>query len=179
MPELILITGGARSGKSRFALELACDLSSQITFVATASSSDFEMEERINLHRKLRPSHWETVEERKDVATVLSQINSPQNVAVVDCLTLLISNLLLEGRKQEEILEQIEGIAKKGRKYNRATIVVSNQVGWGLVPSTRLGRDFRDILGTANQIVAKRASQVYLLVCGIARKLKEEKHEKR
>lgn len=179
MPEIILITGGARSGKSKFALELASNLSSQITFIATASSSDSEMEERISLHRKSRPSHWKTVEEKKDVATVLSQINSPQNVAVIDCLTLLISNLLLDGKKEAQILKQIKKIAEEGTTCNKATIVVSNQVGWGIVPSTKLGREFRDIAGRADQIISSKASKVYLLVAGVPWKLKEEKHGKR
>jgi len=175
MPELILVTGGARSGKSRFAVELASSLSPQVTFIATAAPFDDEMEERIALHQKSRPFLWETIEEQKDVALILSQINSPRRVVIVDCLTLLISNLLLEGKKEKEILGQVEKIADKGKKYNRATIVVSNEVGWGVVPPTKLGRKFRDIAGGANQIIASKANKVYLLVCGIPYKLKEER----
>ncbi len=176
MPELILITGGARSGKSRFATELALGFSSQVVFVATAPCySDPEMEKRINLHRKSRPSHWETIEEEKDVASVLSKINSSQKVVIIDCLTLLVSNLLLEKKGEKEILDQVKAIADKGRKLNRATIVVSNEVGWGVVPATKLGREFRDIAGVANQIIAREANQVWLIVCGIPYKLKEEK----
>jgi len=175
MPGLILITGGARSGKSRYAVELASQLSPEVIFIATASPLDPEMRRRIKLHRKSRPSQWQTIEEQKDVASILSEINSPQKVVIIDCLTLLISNLLLEGKGEKEILNQVKTIADKGRKFNRVTIVVSNEVGWGVVPSTSLGRNFRDIAGKANQIIAARANQVWLLVCGIPYKLKEEK----
>jgi len=175
MSELIFITGGVRSGKSKFAVELASSFSSQITFIATAPFSDSEMEKRINLHQRSRPSHWQTVEEQKDVSAVLSKINSPQKVIIIDCLTLLISNLLLQKKSEKEILTQIKAIADKAKKLNRVTIVVSNEVGWGVVPPTELGRSFRDISGTANQIIAQKSNQVWLLVCGIPYKIKEEK----
>ncbi|MBE0477957.1 bifunctional adenosylcobinamide kinase/adenosylcobinamide-phosphate guanylyltransferase [Candidatus Aerophobetes bacterium] len=175
MPELILITGGARSGKSRFAVELASSLSHYVTFIATAVSLDKEMQKRISTHKRARPSHWQTIEEQKNVASVLSSINSPERVVIIDCLTLLTSNLLLDGEKESDILNQIREIADKGRKCNQVTIVVSNEVGWGVVPATKLGRDFRDIAGAANQIVASKANRVYLLISGIACKLKEEK----
>jgi adenosylcobinamide kinase/adenosylcobinamide-phosphate guanylyltransferase len=175
MPELILITGGARSGKSRYAVELALKISPQVTFIATASPLDSEMRKRIEIHQRSRPSQWQTIEEGKDVASILFRINSPEKVVIIDCLTLLISNLLLEGKKEKEILNQVKAIAEKGRKFNRVTIVVSNEVGWGVIPSTSLGRNFRDIAGAANQIIAARANQVWLLVCGIPYKLKEEK----
>jgi len=175
MAKLIFITGGVRSGKSKFAVELASNFSSQVTFIATAPFSDPEMEKRINLHQKSRPSHWQTIEEQKDVSAVLSKINSPQKVIILDCLTLLISNLLLEKKEEKEIFAQIKTIADKARKLNRVTIIVSNEVGWGVVPPTELGRNFRDIAGTANQIIAQKSNQMWLLVCGIPCKLKEEK----
>ena len=174
MPELILITGGARSGKSSFAVEFASRFSAHTIFIATAPPSDSEMKNRITLHRASRPSSWRTIEEQKDVASVLSEINSPQNVVIIDCLTLLVSNLLLDGKEEKEILNQVRAIADKGRTCNRVTIVVSNEVGWGVVPATKLGRRFRDTAGVANQIIAKRANQVWLLVCGIPHKLQEE-----
>ncbi|MCD6575489.1 bifunctional adenosylcobinamide kinase/adenosylcobinamide-phosphate guanylyltransferase [Candidatus Aerophobetes bacterium] len=174
MPELILVTGGARSGKSKFATELALNFSSPVTFIATAPYyEDLEMKERIDLHRKSRPSHWQTIEEQEDVASILLKINSPQKVVIVDCLTLLISNLLLKKRGEKKILAQVEAIANAGRKFNKATIIVSNEVGWGVVPPTKLGRKFRDIAGMANQIVARESNQVWLLVCGIPCRLKD------
>jgi len=176
MSELILITGGARTGKSKFAVKLASKLSSEVTFIATAPYPlDPEMKRRINLHRKSRPSHWQTIEEQKEVASILSKISSPKRVVIIDCLTLLISNLLLDGKTEEEILAQVEAIADEAKKYNLATIVVSNEVGWGVVPPTLLGRNFRDIAGRANQIIATRANQVWVLICGIPCKLKKEK----
>lgn len=173
MPELIFITGGVRSGKSSFALELAAKFSSRVAFVATAAvKSDPEMKARIIRHRDSRPSHWLTIEEQMDVASVLVKMNSPQQVVVVDCLTLLISNLILDGRKEHEIMEQVQEIASQGKKCNRATIIVSNEVGSGVVPPTKLGREFRDSAGLANQILAREANEVYFLVCGIASRLK-------
>ncbi|MBC7189111.1 bifunctional adenosylcobinamide kinase/adenosylcobinamide-phosphate guanylyltransferase [Candidatus Aerophobetes bacterium] len=173
MPELILVTGGTRSGKSRFAIELASSFSEKVIFIATAPRNvDEEMEKRIKKHRFSRPSWWEVVEEEKDVASHLARINSPEYAVIIDCLTLLISNLLIEGKKEEEILNDVGKIADLGRKTGRATIIVSNEVGWGVVPATNLGREFRDIAGLANKLIASKADRVYLLVCGIPLKLK-------
>ena len=172
MPELILVTGGVRSGKSRYAVEIASRASSRVTFIATASPCDEEMIKRIKLHQSSRPSHWETVEERRDVASVLSKIDSPHRTVIIDCLTMLISNLLLEGEEEKSILKQVQAIAENGKKFNRLTVVVTNEVGWGVVPQTSLGRNFRDIAGVANQIMAKNADQVWLIICGVPWRLK-------
>lgn len=173
MPQLILITGGARSGKSRFATELASRMSFTVTFIATASfSEDSEMKERIRSHQKSRPSHWDTIEEPRNIASLIPKIHSPERVVLIDCLTLFISNLLLDDKDENEILDQVQAIANLSKKFNKATIVVTNEVGWGVVPTTPLGRKFRDIAGKANQILAKEADFVWLLVCGIPLKVK-------
>lgn len=173
MPELILITGGTRSGKSKFAVELASSFSEKVIFIATAPRNiDEEMERRIKRHRFSRPSSWEVVEEEKNLASCLARINSPEYAVIIDCLTLFISNLLMERKGEEEILNEVRKIADLGRKKGRATIIVSNEVGWGVVPATSLGREFRDIAGAANKLIAEKADRVYLLVCGITLKLK-------
>lgn len=168
MAELFLITGGARSGKSKFAAELASRISNKVTFIATASEfSDPEMKKRIKLHQESRPCNWDTIEEPEDIGPLLSRINCPERVILIDCLTLLVSNLLLKEEKEKEICDRIQVVARNAKKYNRATIVVTNEVGWGVIPSTPMGRKFRDLAGKANQILAREANRVWLMVAGI------------
>ncbi|MFQ6066241.1 MAG: bifunctional adenosylcobinamide kinase/adenosylcobinamide-phosphate guanylyltransferase [bacterium] len=167
MAKLIFITGGARSGKSRFAVNLAKQLASKVTFVATAIPKDEEMRERIQQHQKDRPAHWKTVEEGKNLSLVLSQIDEACELVVIDCLSFLISNLLLNNTEEDNIIQQVREIVGKILHLRPTFIVVSNEVGCGVVPPTRLGRSFRDICGRANQIIAERAQEAYLMVSGI------------
>lgn len=171
MGKLIFITGGVRSGKSSYAVELAHQLSPDVVFLATASSDDEEMKQRIEYHQRNRPSHWITIEEQRDVAYQLRKINAPRQVIIVDCLTLLISNLL-DSFSDEEILHQIKKITRYAEMFNLTTIVISNEVGWGIVPVYPLGRRFRDLSGQAGQILAHYAKEVYLMVSGIPLKIK-------
>ncbi len=171
MSKLIFITGGVRSGKSSYAVELAQQLSSDVAFLATASSGDEEMKQRIKHHQRNRPSHWITIEEQRDVASQLKEINTPGRVIIVDCLTLLISNLL-DSLSDEEILHQIRKIPRYAEMFNLTTIVISNEVGWGIVPTHPLGRRFRDLSGQASQILAHYAKEVYLMLSGIPLKIK-------
>lgn len=171
MGKLIFITGGVRSGKSSYAVELSQQLSHDVVFLATASSGDEEMKQRIKHHQKNRPPYWVTVEEQRDVAYQLKKINAPRQVVIVDCLTLLISNLL-DSFSDEEILHQIRKITQYAKMFNLTTIVISNEVGWGIVPVHFLGRRFRDLSGQASQILAHYANEVYLMVSGIPLKIK-------
>lgn len=175
MGRIIFITGGVRSGKSSYAVKLAGKMNREVIFLATGSAKDGEMRKRISVHRKARPSHWKTIEEGKDLASVLSTINSPPKVLIIDCLTFLVSNLLLSRYTEESILKSIEEIAKLILESSHTAIVVSNEVGWGVVPNSSLGRKFRDVLGKANQMMAEYAQEVYLMVSGIPVKLKYEK----
>ncbi len=173
MAKLIFITGGVRSGKSGYAVNLAKNLSKDVVFLATALPlDDLEMKKRIQTHQKNRPSHWKTIEKGANIASLLSQLHSPRRVIIIDCLTLLISNLLLSNVGEEDIIKQMEKIADWAGKFNQTTIVVSNEVGWGIVPETPLGRKFRDLSGMANQVMAKKAQEVWLTVCGIPVKIK-------
>jgi adenosylcobinamide kinase / adenosylcobinamide-phosphate guanylyltransferase len=166
MIELIFVTGGARSGKSLFALEKARELGGDdVTFVATAERSDDEMTDRIARHQLERPNSWKTIEAPREVS--IADLKS--RVVLLDCLSLFVSNLLLDGLEQEMILERVCQILES---RNQTMIVVSNEVGMGLVPEYPLGRQFRDVLGRANQFVARASTQAYFLVAGIPLRLK-------
>ena len=174
MGKLILILGGARSGKSSFAVAQAKKLSSRqsgVVYVATASALDEEMKRRIERHKKRRPSSWKTIEERKDISKILAKLGKA-SIVIIDCLTILISNLLLSGEREIATLKKIKQFFRTLKRRNLTTLIVSNEVGMGIVPENRLGRTFRDIAGQTNQIVAKLADEVYLLEAGIPVKIK-------
>lgn len=174
MGRLILILGGARSGKSSFAVTQAKKLSSGqsgVVYVATAFALDEEMKKRIERHKKRRPASWKTIEERKDISKILAKLGKA-SIVIVDCLTILISNLLLSGEKEAATLKKIKEFFRTLKKRNLTTLIVSNEVGMGVVPENRLGRNFRDIAGQTNQVVAKLADEVYLLEAGIPVKIK-------
>jgi len=172
--KLTFITGGARSGKSSFAVDMAVRLGEQVAFVATCLPRDEEMRLRIERHRKNRPAGWKTIEREKNVAAILQDLGNAFEVVIVDCITLLVSNLLLASSTEQEILEAARAIAEVSKKASFTTIVVSNEVGCGIVPDSGLGRRFSDIAGTANQVLAKQADEVYLMVSGIPVKIKEK-----
>ncbi len=172
MGKLIFITGGARSGKSKYALKLAKNISRKVLFLATGVAKDEEMKKRIEEHKKSRPRQWKTVEKTKDIASALLNIKSSYEAVIIDCLTFLISNLLLDGIDEKTILGEIKKIAEIILKADYTTIVISNEVGEGIVPDNELGRKFRDTAGLANQIIAESAHQVYLVVSGIPLKIK-------
>lgn len=180
----ILILGGARSGKSRFAQKLAAELGKRVLYVATGEAHDEEMRQRIDEHRRNRPPNWRTLEVPVNVGRrILEEIGNAQ-VVVLECLTLLVSNVigestaesdpeavdvpLLEERLDLELRELMEAV-NTARAYS---IVVSNEVGLGLVPANRLGCLYRDLLGKANQTFAERADEVYLMVAGLPLQLK-------
>jgi adenosylcobinamide kinase/adenosylcobinamide-phosphate guanylyltransferase len=172
---LIFITGGARSGKSRLALQLAERADDKVAFIATARAGDDEMAERILIHKKSRPKEWTTIEEPIDVPSAISRV-ADHDVVIIDCLTLLLSNLImLEDSSLNEIdgiLDKVEELVKAFGSFKGTAIVVSNEVGMGIVPENELARKFRDLAGRANQIMANAADEVYLCVSGIPVKLK-------
>jgi len=179
----ILITGGARSGKSRFAQELALKLGKPVLFVATAVAGDEEMRHRIEEHQKNRPSDWSTLEVTTYVGSRISQQIGRAQVVVVDCITLLVNNIfsqysdqppdasLIEPKLTAEIGELIECI----NHTNASFIMVTNEVGTGLVPANQVGRLYRDLLGKANQMLAQSADEVYLMVAGLPVLIKPSK----
>ncbi len=178
---LILLLGGARSGKSAYAGRLAAQFGDRVLYVATAQAGDGEMQARIAAHRRARPAVWRTIEAPTSVGEAVraALASGAVDVVLLDCLTLLVSNVILQGVAEED-LDRVDGVAAQERveveldgllDVFRAGdvpwIVVSNEVGWGLVPPYPLGRVYRDLLGWANQRLAAEADQVYLMVAGL------------
>ena len=172
----ILILGGARSGKSHFAQELATRLSNKVLFVATGEALDKEMQARIEEHRKARPKSWLTLEIATDIGKRIEKQIHDAEVVIIDCLTLLVSNLLKDepGYQEAEkrMVVEIDQLTACMDKLNVTFIIVSNEVGMGLVPENKLGRIYRDLLGKANQLIAEHASEVYFMVSGLPMKIK-------
>jgi adenosylcobinamide kinase/adenosylcobinamide-phosphate guanylyltransferase len=179
---LILITGGARAGKSTFAEDLALHWggTEKVCYVATAEPGDDEMRERIAAHRKNRPAGWRTIEVPREVATHLELVvGLSASVVLIDCLTLLVSNVLLaqpESAREDDIWiaveHEVNGLIRVAQQSGVVMLVVTNEVGLGVVPATRLGRLFRDLLGRANQRLAAAAEQMFLVVSGLALEIK-------
>lgn len=172
--ELVLIMGGARSGKSSFAQRLAKSVGGKVLFLATAQAGDDEMAERIARHKASRPATWQTIEEPLELASVLQREAVSTDVVILDCLTLWLNNLLLkeDSASETEVLEQVDRLLDVYLKGNASYIIVSGEVGLGLVPPYPLGRLYRDILGWMNQKVASSADKVFLMVAGIPLELK-------
>jgi|Deesub1362A_J573_1020465.scaffolds.fasta_scaffold00066_112 adenosylcobinamide kinase/adenosylcobinamide-phosphate guanylyltransferase len=165
--EILLVTGACRSGKSKWARRWAEDKGVFRVFVATAVAGDEEMEARIRAHKKERGAGWRTVEEPLRVPEAVEREGPHADVVVVDCLTLWLSNLLLEGMEDSEILGRVSRLAEVLQGISASAAVVTNEVGWGIVPENPLGRRFRDLAGGANQIMARTAHRVVLMVAGI------------
>lgn len=176
---LTLILGGARSGKSSYAQQLARERGGdQVLFVATAQALDGEMAARIQAHRRERPSAWRTLEAPRHTGDAIARAE-PSAVVLVDCLTLLVSNAVLAlpesaGAKEAEgaALAEVEELLATFKSSKANWIVISNEVGMGLVPPYPVGRAYRDALGRANQCLAAEADQVLFMVAGIPMKVK-------
>ena len=163
---VVFITGGARSGKSRFALEIAQRFTQPITFLATAQAFDVEMTERIRLHQLERATlGFVTIEEPLNLKKVLLET---EGVVLLDCLSLWVSNWLLSERNQKTMLAELQDLLA----LKKTLVIVSNEVGSGVVPEYPLGRTYRDWLGRANQMAAQTADEAYLMVAGLSLKLK-------
>jgi adenosylcobinamide kinase/adenosylcobinamide-phosphate guanylyltransferase len=165
---VILVGGGARSGKSRYAIELARKRGSRLAFLATAEEHDLEMEARVAKHKRERGADFTTIEEPLEIADALRKCDA--DAIVVDCLTLWLSNVMLTfGRDVDAETEKVLAVARESKG---ALILVTNEVGCGIVPETTLGRDFRDRAGVLNQRVASVADEVYWMVFGIPMRVK-------
>jgi adenosylcobinamide kinase/adenosylcobinamide-phosphate guanylyltransferase len=176
LTKLTLVLGGARSGKSRFAQALAGDSEGLVVYIATAQALDSEMEQRVAKHRRERPAHWHTLELPLAVAQGYRQSGFRPSVVLLDCLTLLVSNVILSECPGEEVDaeralaavdHELEALLALIEQDSARWIIVSNEVGMGLVPPYPLGRVYRDALGIANQRLAAIADQVFWMVAGI------------
>jgi adenosylcobinamide kinase/adenosylcobinamide-phosphate guanylyltransferase len=175
---VMLVLGGARSGKSHFAREYAWRSGGRVLFVATATAGDEDMRRRIEKHKQDRPADWRTLEAVTDIGKQIEANAGDAQLIVIDCITLLVNNIFcrydekLFDTIEDEVLEhavtiEIEQLQQCLKKVNASFVIVSNEVGLGLVPDNRMGRLYRDILGRANQMLAQTADEVYLMVSGI------------
>jgi adenosylcobinamide kinase/adenosylcobinamide-phosphate guanylyltransferase len=164
--KLILVGGGARSGKSRFALSYAERLGQRRVFIATAEAHDAEMRERIQRHRDERGGRFQTVEEPFDLPRALQDVGHAE-VVVIDCLTLWLANRLLRDGEEAVVTDEIRRLVDTLARRRCHTVVVSNEVGMGLVPENALGRRFRDLAGAMHQRLATIADEVYLAAMGM------------
>ena len=174
--KIILILGGARSGKSAYAQQLAAVMGHRVLFCATAEALDEEMQDRIKKHRESRPGDWQTLEASRQVGRALNGLTAAYDAVIVDCITLLISNCMHlesdDAAAEKDVTQEIDSLIDAVGHRRSNYILVSNEVGGGLVPDNKLGRIYRDHLGKTNQRLARAADEVYLMVAGIAVRVK-------
>jgi adenosylcobinamide kinase/adenosylcobinamide-phosphate guanylyltransferase len=182
MSSIVMVTGGARSGKSSFAQSLLKDRE-DVLYIATSIPFDDEMKDRIRKHRSDRPGSWRTLECYVDIDAYLRV--SPEKYMILDCLTIMVTNLMFQYEKDWDsiaidrineieslIVLQVKELVKCIRDLDANLVIVTNELGMGIVPSNKLSRVFRDIAGRINQLVAKNSDDVYMVVSGIPMKIK-------
>jgi len=183
LTKIILLLGGARSGKSRFAQEYARRNGENVLFVATATAGDEDMRRRIEKHKKDRPTNWRTMEVVTNIGMQIETNARDAQLIVIDCITMLVNNIFSrydekqfdtidDSVLEKEVVAEIEQLQMCMKKVRASFLVVSNEVGLGLVLDNRMGRLYRDSLGRANQMLAQESDEVYLLVAGIPLRVK-------
>lgn len=186
MGKTVVVTGGARSGKSQYAEDRVQRVGDRILYVATSIVTDEEMKKRVEIHQKRRPSSWDTYEGYQNLSTILEGKKGLYDGILIDCMTLLTTNLFLqevglEGealnpkkmqQTQQKILIEIESLINSIKSSEADVFLVTNEIGWGIVPEYALARAFRDLMGTVNKYIAKEADEVILTVSGIPMKIK-------
>ncbi len=179
---LILITGGCRSGKSEYAERIVNNSDKKATYIATAQIYDEEFAVRVRKHKERRPLDWNTVEEPINIEESILNLNAQDDIVLLDNLTSWLTNMMYENNyenwqwdehKEDKILERVETFAQSIKKNKLNIVIVTDEVGYGIVPSYPEGRAFRDLIGKSNQIIAGYADKVYLVVAGIPIGIKE------
>ncbi len=174
-----LYTGGCRSGKSSLALEMARRTSENVCFIATCVPQDEEMHLRVRKHKEERPSIWQLIEEPLELTKAISNVDlSAYPVILVDCLTLWICNLMCKENNslttEEEMVAEAEKLIDSAKQYGGEVIFVSNEVGMGIMPANAMSRNYADLAGRCNQVIASEANKVIFVSCGIGITLKQE-----
>ena len=186
MGKIVLITGGARSGKSTYAEKLATQSKGGVLYIATSIPFDNEMKDRVKKHKERRPATWNTFEGYKDLKQVFYNPKMHFDTILLDCITIMVTNLMFDSsgdnfddltcdeinKMEKEILEEISDFIDETEKNSKEIIIVTNELGSGIVPENKMARVFRDIAGRVNQYIASRAQDVYMVVCGIEIKIK-------
>lgn len=174
MSKIILVTGGARSGKSLFAEKYAHQIGTKIAYIATAQIYDNEMKNRVDIHRSRRPAEWKTFEAPYAAEQAIYEADETADTILFDCLTIYTSNLLLaqtapidKADRYQSVKQAIDRLIKSVESINSTVIFVTNEVGMSIVPENALAREYRDLAGMVNQMVAASAHEVYLVVSGI------------
>lgn len=180
MSRIILVTGGARSGKSLFAERYAERLGSTVSYIATAQVYDDEMRIRVDRHKQRRPVNWLTFEAPCHADAIICEAAKSSDIVLFDCLTLYTANLLLANEAPQDaekryafVMNEIEKLADSAVQVNKTIIFVTNEVGLGIVPENALAREYRDLAGMVNQKIAAKADEVYLVVSGLAVEIKK------
>ena len=186
MSKVILVTGGARSGKSNFAEKLCKERNNNTAYIATSIPFDDEMKDRVRKHKESRPQNWKTYEIYKDIYTIIDDISKEHKTVILDCVTLLVNNLIfmhgidIDNSTQYEIdelekyiKEQVEKLLIEIKKTNLYFVIVTNELGLGGVSINKLTRVYTDIVGRINQQIAAQSDEVYFVISGIPMKIKE------
>ena len=185
MSKVILVTGGARSGKSSFAEQLCKDRNNNTAYIATSIPFDDEMKDRVKKHKESRPQNWKTYEIYKDIYSIIEDISKFHKTVILDCVTLLVNNLMfthdidIENATQDEINElekyikdQVNKLIEEIRKTELYFVAVTNELGMAVVPANKLSRVYTDIVGRINQQIAAQSDEVYFVVSSIPMKIK-------
>lgn len=185
MSKVILVTGGARSGKSNFAEKLCIDRNNSTAYIATSIPFDDEMKDRVKKHKESRPQNWKTYEIYKDIYSIIEEISKNHKTIILDCVTLLVNNLMftydldIDKARQDEInnlelyiKDQVNKLIKEIKSTNLYFVAVTNELGMAVVPANKLSRVYTDIVGRINQQIASQSDEVYFVVSGIPIKIK-------
>lgn len=189
MGKIIYISGGARSGKSIFAEETCKDLSDKVAYIATSEIFDEEMKDRVKKHKAQRPDSWDTYEAYRDLDKIMESISRNNDTALLDCLTVMVNNLVFHSdidietasfdeldKLEKSIAEETSKLLSSARRLDINLVIVSNEIGMGIVPENKLSRIYRDIIGRSNQKCAAMSDEAYFVVSGIAVKIKENRY---